>query len=325
MFIDTAKIFVKAGKGGNGCSSFRHEKFVPRGGPDGGDGGTGGDVIMEGDENLQTLLDLQYRKSYSAERGEHGKGANKTGRSAENCIIKIPKGSVIRSNGFLIGEILSNGQQIVVAKGGRGGKGNSRFATSTNQSPTECEPGFPAEEKFLELELKVLADVGLVGFPNAGKSTLLATVSAAKPKIADYPFTTLQPNLGIVKVANYFSFVMADIPGLIEGAHSGKGLGDKFLKHIERTKVLLFLIEATHENPQKNYQDLLKELELFNPSLLTKPRLIALTKMDLCPDQSSESTLWDNALTVIPISAVSGMNIDTLKNLLVKELQNLPQ
>ena len=323
MFIDTVKIKVKAGNGGNGCVSFRREKHVPRGGPDGGDGGNGGDVVFVGNENLHTLMDLRYRKSYSAGKGSHGKGANKTGKMGKEIVIPVPIGTIVRCEDELIGEILKIGQILVTAKGGKGGKGNARYATSTNRAPVEFQPGVTGEEKFLDIELKILADVGLVGYPNAGKSTLISVLSAARPKIAAYPFTTLQPNLGIVHAGTHYSFIMADIPGLIEGAHSGKGLGYKFLKHIERTKVLLFLIEGRSRKSKGEYKNLLKELELFNPQLLKKPRLIALTKMDIYPEKSHQKTKWDNSFTVLPISSVSGINLDQLKLLLAQELKNL--
>lgn len=323
MFIDTATIRVYAGKGGNGCSSFRREKFVPRGGPDGGDGGDGGNIIVVGDNNIHTLMDLRYRKTYKAQKGANGQGANKTGRSGGDCTIPLPVGTVIRSNGRLVGEILVPGEQFTVAKGGRGGKGNARFATSTHRAPVKCEPGGPGEEMVLDIELKVLADVGLVGFPNAGKSTLLAAVSAARPKIADYPFTTLEPNLGIVALGDYSSFVMADIPGLIEGAHAGKGLGDRFLRHIERTKILLFLIEIVSQDPKHEYEQLLRELELYNANLLKKPRIVALTKADLSPDTPLDASMWNSTVTVLPISSVAGINIETLKQLLASEIKKL--
>ncbi len=323
MFIDSVSITVRAGSGGNGCSSFRREKFVPRGGPDGGDGGDGGSVVLIGDTNIHTLMDLRYRKSYRAGRGEHGQGANKTGKCGEDCVIRVPAGSVIRSGGEFLGEILTHGAELVAAKGGRGGRGNARFATSVNRAPTRSERGAPGEEKILDIELKVLADVGLVGFPNAGKSTLLSVVSAARPKIADYPFTTLQPNLGIVKVDEYTSFVMADIPGLIEGAHAGKGLGDRFLKHIERTKILLFLIDAQHTEPEEEYEKLLRELELYDPRLLGKDRVISLTKADLLPDLADAAYSWNSDELVLPISSVSGLNIDKLKRILADRIISL--
>ncbi len=282
-FIDEAEIHVKAGDGGVGCVSFRREKFVPKGGPDGGDGGKGGDVVFRANRQLGTLLDFQYKTKYNAGRGEHGLGARKTGKSGKDVVIEVPVGTLIRDagSGKIIADLVNDNDEMVIAKGGRGGRGNEWFATSTNQAPRQFEQGEPGDERDLRLELKLLADVGLVGFPNAGKSTLISVVSAARPKIADYPFTTLVPNLGIVGVREGESFVMADIPGLIEGAHGGKGLGHQFLKHIERTRVLAFLIEGTSPDPLRDYLVLLEELDQFDEVLLEKPRLVALTKADI--------------------------------------------
>lgn len=315
-FIDSAKIHVKAGDGGVGCVSFRREKFIPKGGPNGGDGGRGGDVIVTANKQLNTLLDYQYKTKYKAPRGEHGLGSNKTGRSGHDVVLEVPTGTMIRDLGSneLICDLLNDDQQIVVAKGGRGGRGNAAFATATNQAPREYELGEAGEEREIELELKLLADIGLVGFPNAGKSTLISVISAAKPKIADYPFTTLVPNLGIVRVETGRSFVVADIPGLIKGAHSGKGLGVQFLRHVERTKVLLFLIEATSSNPKEDYTVLLNELKLFNRALPRKPKIIALTKADLLNEQERRAIkkIKFGVVTTLLISSVANFGIDKL-------------
>ena len=283
MFIDRVVVRVRAGTGGSGASSFRREKFVPMGGPDGGDGGRGGDVVVRGDRNLTTLLDYTYRDSWEAERGEHGMGSNKTGRSGEGVVLPVPPGTVIRDaqSGDFVGEILDDGQELVVARGGRGGRGNSAFATSTHQAPREWEPGREGEARTLELELKLIADVGLVGMPNAGKSTLLSVISKARPKIADYPFTTLTPNLGVVQLSDHRSFVVADIPGIIEGAHEGKGLGLQFLRHIERTRLLAFLIPIDAMDWQAEYAQLRREVAAYSEELAAKPHCVVFTKMDL--------------------------------------------
>ncbi len=281
-FIDFARIHVKAGDGGAGAVSFRREKFVPKGGPDGGDGGRGGSIILRANDHLNTLLDFHFKKNYRAERGAHGQGANKTGKSGRDIVLQVPVGTLVRdaTTGELLGDLTVHGQEVVVARGGFGGRGNAAFASPTNQAPREYEVGEPGEEREIELELKLLADVGLVGFPNAGKSTLISVISSAKPKIADYPFTTLVPNLGIVRVDEGASFVVADLPGLIEGAHAGKGLGVQFLRHIERTKVLVFLLDATREDIAADFKVLLRELKLFNKELLEKPQIIAISKID---------------------------------------------
>lgn len=282
-FIDFARIHVKAGDGGAGAVSFRREKFVPKGGPDGGDGGRGGSIILRANAHLNTLLDFHLKQNYKAERGAHGQGANKTGKSGKDIVLHVPVGTLVRDaeSGELLGDLAVDKQELVVARGGFGGRGNAAFATSTNQAPREYEVGEPGEEREIELELKLLADVGLVGFPNVGKSTLISVISAAKPKIADYPFTTLVPNLGIVRVDEGASFVVADLPGLIEGAHMGKGLGVQFLRHIERTKVLVFLLDATREDIVADFRVLQRELRLFNKTLLEKPQIIAISKIDL--------------------------------------------
>jgi GTP-binding protein len=323
-FIDVAEIHVKAGDGGAGCVSFRREKYVPKGGPDGGDGGRGGDVLLRSNKHLTTLLDYHYKRTYKAERGEHGLGARKTGKNGKPVILQVPVGTIVRdaSDNAVIEDIIVHGQEVIVARGGRGGRGNAAFVTATNQAPRKYEPGFPGEELHLRLELKLLADVGLVGFPNAGKSTLISVISAARPKIADYPFTTLTPNLGIVRVDVGKSFVVADIPGIIEGAHRGKGLGLQFLRHIERTRLLAFLIEAVSKDPVADYQVLLNELLLFNKDLARKPRIVAFTKADLLDgDQRQELSRLTFPRTkgrkVFPpqsylISAVSGYGIGEL-------------
>jgi GTP-binding protein len=286
-FIDVAHIHVKAGDGGAGSVSFRREKFVPKGGPDGGNGGRGGSVILKGNSHLSTLLDFQFKQSYKAERGQHGLGARKTGKSGSDAVIDVPVGTIVRDvkSNEVLADLSRHGDECILARGGLGGRGNAAFATSTNQAPREYEVGELGEEREIELELKLLADVGLVGFPNAGKSTLISVISAAKPKIADYPFTTLVPNLGIVKVDEGASFVVADIPGLIEGAHEGKGLGIQFLRHIQRTKVLVFLLDGTSDDIKSDFKTLQKELKLFNVALPRKPTVVAVTKIDLLDDE----------------------------------------
>src|SRR5436853_5307567 len=273
MFIDRVVVQVAAGTGGAGASSFRREKFVPKGGPDGGDGGTGGSVFVRADANLATLLDYRYRTEWKAERGQHGKGKNMTGKSGADLYLPVPPGTEVRdvATGELIGDVITNGDTLLVGKGGRGGRGNARFATPTHRSPREWEPGEYGEERRLELVLKLIADVGLLGEPNAGKSTLLSVVSAARPKIADYPFTTLEPQLGVVGLPDNRSFVMADIPGIIEGAHQGKGLGDRFLQHVERTRVLAYLLPLDDPDTQATYDLLRREAAAYDPALAAKP------------------------------------------------------
>ncbi|MCO6472893.1 MAG: GTPase ObgE [Melioribacteraceae bacterium] len=286
MFIDYAEITVKSGKGGDGAVAFRREKYVPKGGPAGGNGGTGGNVIISADHNLHTLLDFKYNRKYSAEDGAPGGTSLKDGKNGEDVIIKVPVGTIIKDK--ITGEILfdfkDENSSLVIAKGGKGGKGNSNFATATNQAPRFAEDGKPGEEKNIVLELKLIADVGLVGFPNAGKSTFISSVSAARPKIADYPFTTLKPNLGIVNYKNHQSITVADIPGIIEGAHEGKGLGLQFLRHIERTKILLILIEAITEDIQDQYNTLMNELKNYSEVLSKKKMIVAISKIDLLPE-----------------------------------------
>lgn len=287
MFIDRVVVKVKAGTGGSGADSFRREKFVPMGGPDGGDGGRGGDVIVRGDSNLTTLLDYTYRDFWEAERGEHGQGSNRTGRSGANVTMPVPPGTIIRDlrSGEFVGEVLSDGQEIVVAKGGRGGRGNAAFATATHQAPREWEPGREGQERTLELELKLIADVGLVGKPNAGKSTLLSVISKARPKIAEYPFTTLSPNLGVVPLSGHRTFVVADIPGIIEGASEGKGLGLQFLRHIERTRLLALLIPIDAMDWQEEYDQLRREIAAYSEELAAKPHCVVFTKLDLLGEE----------------------------------------
>lgn len=282
-FIDEIKIRVKAGDGGNGCMSFRREKYVPRGGPDGGHGGDGGDIIFEGDESKHTLFDLNYMSFYRAERGLHGKGKDMNGRKGNDLVIKVPLGTVIKNSetGEILTEILQNGQRELVAKGGRGGRGNIAFVSSTHRAPRIAEDGFPGEEFSLHLELKLLADVAIIGFPNAGKSTFISVVSAATPKVADYPFTTLHPNLGVVKGKKIHSFVVADMPGLIEGAHEGVGLGIRFLKHMERTKLLVHFVDASDEKPMESRYNIIRnEIQKYSKDLFQKKEIIVATKID---------------------------------------------
>ena len=322
-FVDHVQIIVKAGEGGSGCVSFRREKHVPRGGPNGGDGGKGGDIIVEANAHLRTLLDFRYRQLFKAGRGGHGQGANKTGKNGKDRIIQLPVGTIVinRKTEQILADITAQEQREVIARGGKGGKGNARFVSPTNQGPRYSEAGKKGEEFYLVLELKLIADVGLVGLPNAGKSTLLSRISAAKPKIADYPFTTLVPNLGIVKVGEYSSFVAADIPGLIEGAHMGKGLGVQFLRHIERTKILALLLDVSSPNLRNDYRVLIEEIKSYGKGLSEKPRIIVLTKDDLKP-QGDESVLKEDNVPVkiIRISSVTGKGLEHLKSLLQKEL-----
>jgi len=324
MFIDRAVVRVHAGTGGSGASSFRREKFVPKGGPDGGDGGPGGSVFVRADPNLTTLLDYRYHSDWKAERGQHGKGKNMTGRTGADVTLPVPPGTEIRDagSGELVGELVSAGESLLVAKGGRGGRGNARFATPTHQSPREWEPGEPGEERTLELVLKLIADVGLLGEPNAGKSTLLSVVSAARPKIADYPFTTLEPNLGVVALSDHRTLVIADIPGIIEGAHAGKGLGLKFLQHVERTRLVAVLIPADNAEPQLTYDLLRREAALYDAELAAKPHVAVVTKMDLLgPGASPPSIRTVDGAAVIPISAVTGAGVAALLEALWQKLK----
>jgi len=318
-FVDYVKIFCRSGKGGGGSVHMRREKFVPKGGPDGGDGGRGGHIYLKGSSQLWTLLHLKYKRHIYAGDGVYGSGARCTGADGADVTIEVPVGTVAKNaeTGEVITEITENGQVEMLLKGGRGGLGNWNFKTATLQTPRFAQPGEPAEEANVILELKILADVGLVGFPNAGKSTLLSVVSAAKPKIADYPFTTLVPNIGIVRYRDDRSFVMADIPGIIEGAHEGKGLGLRFLRHIERNSMLLFMVPADSDDVKKQYQILVNELKMYNPELLDKKRVLAVTKCDLIDDEIKKAI--KKHLPKIPtvfISSVVGQGIDELKDLL---------
>ena len=321
MFIDFTEVELLAGNGGKGAVHFRLEKYIPKGGPDGGDGGRGGHIVFKADANLHTLQDVRYRRKYKADDGGAGGGARKTGKSGQNVIVRVPVGTIIRNkeNSDVVADLIENGESIIICKGGIGGKGNIRFKTSTNRAPRKAQPGLPGETGHFEIELKILADVGLVGLPNAGKSTLLSRISAARPKIADYPFTTLDPNLGIVKYGDYSSFVMADIPGLIEGASDGKGLGHQFLKHIERNKILLYLIDGTDETPLQSFKTLENEILQFNPDLDIKPVLICRTKSDIGNELAEEWEKFDQDILVI--SAVSGDGLETLISTLSKAVQ----
>jgi GTP-binding protein len=334
MFIDYAVIEVTAGKGGDGAVAFRREKFVPKGGPAGGNGGNGGSAILEAHHNLNTLLDFRYKKKYKAENGEMGGNSLKDGKSGKDIIIKVPLGTVVKD--FKTNQVLfdlnEETKKVVLANGGKGGKGNSNFATSTNQTPRYAEDGKPGEYKKVILELKLIADVGLVGFPNAGKSTLISAISAARPKIADYPFTTLEPNLGIVKYREYESFTVADIPGIIEGAHKGKGLGHKFLRHIERTKIILFLIDITSENYEKDYEILSGELKNYSNKLIEKKILISFSKADLADDETikevSDLKIGKDKKNPVVFSSITknGLQklLDTLWNTLKDSSSNQP-
>lgn len=314
MFIDRVVVNVKAGDGGSGIISFRREKFVPMGGPDGGEGGRGGDIVVVGDSNLSTLLDYAYRDSWTAPAGEHGSGSNKTGRSGSDVVLPVPIGTVIKNleTSERLGEVLEDGERIVVAKGGRGGKGNSFFVTATHQSPREYQPGEDGETCTLELELKLIADVGLVGQPNAGKSTLLSVISAARPKIGDYPFTTLSPNLGVVPLSDNRTFVVADIPGIIEGAHEGKGLGLQFLRHIERTRLLAFLIPVDAMDWQQEYDQLRREIEAYSEELAQKPHCVVFTKMDLLGEDDPPPIDAPDAFGIYAISAAGRTGLEPM-------------
>jgi GTP-binding protein len=311
-FIDRVQIKVSGGDGGSGISSFRREKFIPLGGPDGGDGGRGGDVYVRGDYNLATLLDYTYRDKWAAERGDHGSGNNKTGRSGEDIVLPVPPGTIVRDieSGAVLGEVLADGDEILIAKGGRGGKGNAFFATPTHQSPREWQPGEEGVARTIELVLKLIADVGLVGQPNAGKSTLLSVISAAHPKIAAYPFTTLSPNLGVVPLSDHRSFVVADIPGIIEGAHEGKGLGLQFLRHIERTRILAFLIPVDSMDWQAEYDGLRVEIRSYSAELAETPHCVVFTKMDLLGELEPPPIDAPEAFGVYALSAAGRLGLD---------------
>jgi GTP-binding protein len=315
MFVDRAVIEVRGGPGGAGAEAFRRERGVPRGGPSGGDGGKGGDVILLGDAQLATLLDYSYRTQYRAERGHHGEGSNKTGRSGEDLLLHVPLGTAAydADTGELLGELLEEAERLVVAEGGRGGRGNTRFKSSTHQAPREWESGEEGTERRIRLELKLIADVGLVGEPNVGKSTLLAAVTAARPKVADYPFTTLEPNLGVVQLSGFRSFVLADLPGIIEGAHEGKGLGHQFLRHIERTRVLLLVIPVDAEDPQGELDRLRSELAAYSTHLAGLPFVVGVSKTDLLgPGDAPPELSAPGALGVMGFSAVSGSGLAPL-------------
>ncbi|HZK78000.1 MAG TPA: GTPase ObgE [Gemmatimonadaceae bacterium] len=327
MFVDRVIVRVEAGTGGSGCTSFRREHRVPMGGPDGGDGGRGGDIIIRGDGNLATLLDYTYRDRWVAERGEHGMGSNKSGHSGADVILPVPPGTIVRNadTGEILAEVLEDGQEHIVAKGGRGGKGNSFFATATHQSPREWQPGEEGQMLTLELELKLIADVGLVGQPNAGKSTLLSVISAARPKIADYPFTTLVPNLGVVQMSDHRTFVVADIPGIIEGAHEGKGLGLQFLRHIERTRLLAFLIPIDAMDWQAEYDQLRHEVAAHSAELAARPHCVVFTKMDLFGEDYIPPIEAPDAFAMFAVSAAARTGLDTLLLAWWKEIMRIKQ
>ena len=334
MFIDEAKIHVIAGKGGNGCVAFRREKFVPRGGPSGGDGGDGGDVTMESSVNMNTLLKFRYNRLFRAGRGRHGEGSNRHGKNGEDITVTVPVGTVVydADTGEKLWDFDAPDQKYVAAKGGRGGRGNARFATSVHQAPRNAEPGEEPGERQLRLELKLLADVGLVGFPNVGKSTLISRLSAARPRIADYPFTTLEPCLGVVCVNNDHTFVMADIPGLISGAHLGRGLGIRFLKHVERTRLLLHLIdtaEVTDRNPVEDYHVIMEELKNFSPVVAAKPMLLVASRIDVVGSNMRLVALRefcrDNSLELVEISSVTGEGLEKLKHQVWARLEQMPR
>jgi len=331
MFIDEARVYVKGGDGGNGIVAFRREKYVPQGGPAGGDGGRGGNVIFQADEGLRTLMDFRYNRHFKAERGQHGQGKNMHGAWGEDLVARVPVGTVIRDDesGEIIADLTRHGQKAVVARGGRGGRGNARFSSPVHRAPNFAENGEPGEERWIKMELKLLADVGLVGFPNAGKSTLISRISAARPKIADYPFTTLTPNLGVVETRHHDSFVVADIPGLIEGAHQGAGLGHGFLRHIERTRVLLYILDAGETEGRdvlQDYQTLQRELESHNPDLKKRPFLVVANKMDLPQAEANRKRLQEAfGERLIFISAVTGQGVEELIERVYALLQQIPR
>jgi GTP-binding protein len=338
MFVDEVDIRVIAGDGGRGCVSFRREKFVPRGGPDGGDGGSGGSVYIVTSPRKNTLVDFRYHPEFEARRGRHGQGSNKTGQTSEDLEIEVPIGTLVfeKSDGAgrkgdeqlrLLADLTEDGQRVLVAKGGHGGRGNARFVSSTNRAPRRSEPGEEGEERHLRLQLKLLADVGLVGFPNVGKSTLIARISAARPKIADYPFTTLTPNLGVVRLSGDRSFAVADVPGLIEGAHRGQGLGHQFLRHLERTKVLVHLVDVSglsDRDPASDLDTVRKELELFHPELAAKPQIVAANKIDALDDEARVAALERRAselgLPFLKISGATGEGLPLLLEAMWKQL-----
>ncbi|MCL5022500.1 MAG: GTPase ObgE [Nitrospirae bacterium] len=330
QFVDYVKIHVKAGDGGRGCVSFRREKYVPKGGPNGGDGGRGGNVIIKASDQLNTLLDLRYQRQYKAKRGQHGMGKNMHGRDGVDLVIPVPVGTLVKdeATGEILADLDAGGEEVIAAKGGRGGLGNAHFATAVRQAPRYAQPGEQGDEKTLVIELKLLADVGLIGLPNAGKSTLISVISAAKPKIADYPFTTLEPNLGVVKLEDFRSFVVADIPGLIEGAHTGAGLGFQFLRHVERTSVLLHLVdisETSPGDPVENLERINKELELYSAALLEKPQMVVATKLDIA-DRDKLDRLSDycknSAVVFFALSAATGRGVKELVRYVASKLQS---
>jgi GTP-binding protein len=329
MFVDEIDVFVKGGDGGAGCISFRREKFVPRGGPDGGDGGDGGSILLEADPAITTLLDFHYQRHYTAERGQHGKGANKHGASGSDTILRVPLGTVVsdRDTGERLGDLTAPGERVLVARGARGGRGNARFVSSTNRAPRRADLGRPGEERWMHLELKLLADVGVVGFPNAGKSTLVSRLSAAKPKIADYPFTTLQPTLGIVRVDDQRSFVIADLPGLIEGAAEGKGLGHRFLRHTERTRVLVHLIDldpSSGRDPAEDWRVIQGELAAYSSELAARPQIVVGSKAELpgteARGQALEALCLREGLPFHAISSITGLGLAGL----VRDIATIP-
>lgn len=331
QFVDYVKIRVKAGDGGRGCVSFRREKYVPRGGPDGGDGGRGGHVIIRSESQLNTLLDLRYQRYYRARRGGHGKGKKMHGRNGEDLVIPVPVGTLVKDEetGDILADLDAEGKEVIAAKSGRGGQGNAHFATAVRQAPRFAQPGEEGEERFLIIELKLLADVGLIGLPNAGKSTLISVISAARPKIADYPFTTLEPNLGVVKIENFRSFVVADIPGLIEGAHRGAGLGFQFLRHVERTSMLLHLVDVSGIAPGEPVGNLAKingELRLYSEQLIERTQIVVATKLDIA-DKHKLDRLSDycknNKRDFFAISAVTGEGVKELIRFVAMKLENL--
>ncbi|MBN1554218.1 MAG: GTPase ObgE [Phycisphaerae bacterium] len=329
MFVDEMTITAKAGDGGNGCMSFRREKFIPKGGPDGGDGGNGGSVFLQADESLNTLHHLAGRHHYKAKRGGHGRGKQCHGKNGEDCIVPVPPGTLIydAEHNLLLRDLTEPGQSVCVAEGGKGGKGNTRFKSATNQAPREWEPGEPGQSRMLRLELKLMADVGLVGKPNAGKSTLLSRLSAARPKIAAYPFTTLTPSLGIVELSGFRRFVMADIPGLIEGAHEGAGLGDEFLRHIERTSILVHMLDICPidgHDPAEDYRAIRAELEQYSPALAEKREIIVANKMDLSESRLHLETLREAlGKDVSAISAATGDGMNSLTETIWQVLQKV--
>ena len=334
MFIDRVKIRVQGGHGGNGVTAFRREKFVPRGGPSGGDGGRGGDVWLVADSSLNTLLHLRYNPEHIASRGMHGEGSDRSGREGADEVVRVPVGTQVFevSSGELLRDLAEDGARWLVARGGRGGFGNARFATSTNRAPRYHQEGSEGEKYELQLELKLLADVGLVGFPNAGKSTLISTISAAKPKIADYPFTTLEPHLGVVDLGDFRTFVVADIPGLIEGAHQGSGLGDRFLRHIERTKLLLHLVDvssASGRDPVHDYETVDRELAAYNPDLAMRPQIVVATKVDVLDDPERLAALKQRAEAdgkfFYAISSVTNKGVRDLVNAVAARLDELTE